>query len=362
MRRIYSAVLLLCLGTAPVLLSTPAFAADSGGSICGTFWQDVNGDGIRQATEPPMAGVDLDIGHATGVKTDNAGHYCFTGLAAGTYHLQANDLAFLGGFDWTLPGHDSKVDWTNGTSGPITIAGPNTHIENVDVGYQKSTDDLRPVQLIIEINGEARYFSDQTWVSTPFHVGDTFTVYGSVGIYGNLPDQLAGTLTVPDGLTVLGTAGGMPSSVTGPHEVSGQFTSRRWPGDIEFLGAVVRVDRPFQAGQLKIQAAHGIFDANPNNNTLTAPLSAVAAPPVTSTTTPTHPTPTHPTTTTTAVAVPTTTSGHGGPTVTQIALTKPLPYTGMAPLALIAAGIALVMAGVGTFVLIRRRGRATPTK
>jgi type III secretory pathway component EscT len=33
MRRIHAAVLLLCLGTAPVLFSTPAFAANSGGSI-----------------------------------------------------------------------------------------------------------------------------------------------------------------------------------------------------------------------------------------------------------------------------------------------------------------------------------------
>jgi LPXTG-motif cell wall-anchored protein len=359
MRRIYSAVLLLCLGTAPVLLSTPAFAADSGGSICGTFWQDVNGDGIRQATEPPMAGVDLDIGHAVGTKTDSTGHYCFTGLSAGTYTLQANDLAFLGGFDWTLPGHDSKVDWTNGTSAPITIAGPNTHIENFDVGYQKSTDDLRPVQLIIEIDGEAKYASDQNWATTPFHVGDTFTIYGSVGIYGNLPDQLAATLTVPDGLTVLGTAGGMPSSVTGPHQVFGQFPARRFPGDIEFLGAVVRVDKPFQAGQLKIQAFPGIFDANPNNDTLTEPLSAVAVPPPTSTTRPA------PTTTST---VPTT-SGYGAgggaddtPTVAQAALTKPLPYTGVAPIGLIAAGIALIMSGLGTFVLIRRRNRTSPTK
>jgi LPXTG-motif cell wall-anchored protein len=361
MRRIYSAVLLLCLGTAPVLLSTPAFASGSGGSICGTFWQDVNGDGIHQAAEPPMAGVDLDIGHAADTRTDSAGHYCFTGLAAGTYTLQANDLAFLGGFDWTLPGHDSRVDWTNGTSGPITVAGPTSHVENFDVGYQKATDDLRPVQLLIDINGETKYASDQTWATTPFHVGDTFTVYGSVGIYGNLPDQLGATLTVPDGLTVLDTSGGMPSSVTGPHQVSGQFPARRFPGDIEFLGAVVRVDKPFQAGQLKVQVAPSIFDANPNNDALTESLSAIAvAPRHTSTTQPAPTTTTHP-----VAAVPTTNAAaavNSGPVVAQVALTKPLPHTGAAPIVLAVGGLALIMAGLGTFVLIRRRNRNSPIK
>lgn len=359
MRRIYSAVLLLCLGTAPVLMSTPAFAADSGGSICGTFWQDVNGDGVRQAAEPPMAGVGLDIGHGTGTTTDSAGHYCFTGLSKGTYTLQANDLALLGGFGWTLPNHDSKVDWPNGTSGPITVAGPASHIENVDVGYQKSTDDLRPVQLLIDINGETKYASDQTWATTPFHLGDTFTVYGSVGIYGNLPDQLGATLTVPDGLTVLDTAGGMPSSVTGPHQVSGRFAARRFPGDIEFLGAVVRVAKPFQAGQLKIQVAPGSFDANQNNDTLTEPLSAIAVPPPHTSTTRPAPTTTHP-----VAAVPTTivTYATGGPTVAQVVLKKPLPYTGAAPIVLVVGGLALIMAGLGAFVLIRRRNRTSPIK
>ncbi|HEY3609720.1 MAG TPA: SdrD B-like domain-containing protein [Pseudonocardiaceae bacterium] len=358
MRRIYSAVLLLCLGTAPVLMSTPAFAADSGGSICGTVWQDVNGDGIRQAAEPPMAGVEVDIGHATGVKTDSAGHYCFTGLSKGTYTLQAGDLALLGGYGWTLPGHDSKVDWTNGTSGPITVTG---HIENVDVGYRKSTDDLRPVQLLIDINGETKYASDQTWATTPFHVGDTFTVYGTVGVDGNLPDELGGTLTVPDGLTVLDTAGGMPSSVTGPHQVTGRFPARRFPGDIEFLGAVVRVDKPFEAGQLKIQVAPGTFDANPNNDTLTEPLSAIAVPPRhTSTTRPAPPTTT--TTTTHAVAVVPTTTSVGGPTVAQVALTRPLPNTGGGPIVPVVGGLALVMAGLGAFVLIRHRNRRSPIK
>jgi LPXTG-motif cell wall-anchored protein len=48
--------------------------------------------------------------------------------------------------------------------------------------------------------------------------------------------------------------------------------------------------------------------------------------------------------------------------VAQVVLTKPLPNTGGAPIVLVVGGLALVMAGLGTFVLIRRRNRTSPIK
>lgn len=173
MYRIVSAALLLCLGTAPVLLATPAFAAGgSGGSICGTTWQDLNGDGFRQADEPAMPGVGLSIGSGPFINTvsDTAGNYCFTDVAAGTYQVQANDLAFFGGgFDWTRPGRDSHVDWTDGTSRPITISvrayGSATHINRFDVGYVKSTADLRAERIVVSRDGRpvrTRQFTSAT--------------------------------------------------------------------------------------------------------------------------------------------------------------------------------------------------------
>ncbi|HEY0807182.1 MAG TPA: SdrD B-like domain-containing protein [Pseudonocardiaceae bacterium] len=273
MRRIVSAVLSLCLGTATVLLATPAFAAGNfGGSICGTVWQDLNGDGIRQADEPVMANVGIGLGISMGTGTDTNGNYCFTGLAAGTYTLQANDLAFFGTpMDWTRPGRDSHVDWTDGTSAPITIQvnpdGSATHIDHFDVGYLKATDDLIAGHIAIRQNGHRVH-------KTQFHVGDTLEILGAMRVTGNLPDDMAGTLTVPDGLTVLNTAGDLPSQVLTQHEVFGQTHGRLLPGPVQFIGATVRVDAPFTSGDVTLEADLAIFDLNPNNDVQTKQISA----------------------------------------------------------------------------------------
>jgi len=246
MRRIISAALLLCLGTAPVLLSTPAFADTTGGTICGNTWQDVNGDGIHQANEPAIPNVGLSIGSGPFINTssDNAGNYCFTNVAPGTYQVQANDLAFFsGGLDWTLPGHDSHVDWTDGTSAPITVTST-TDIQHFDVGYVKSTADLRAGQITISRDGRQVH-------TTRFHVGDTFQIFGAMKVTGN-----------------------MPSSVFGPHAVFGQVASRLVPGSVEFIGATVRVDAPFTSSDITLAANLGIFDTNPNNDVVTKQISA----------------------------------------------------------------------------------------
>jgi SdrD B-like protein len=268
MRRIISAALLLCLGTAPVLLSTPAFADTTGATICGNTWQDLNGDGIHQAKEPAMPNVGLSIGSGPFINTssDNAGNYCFTNVAPGTYQVQANDLAFVGGFDWTLPGHDSHVDWTDGTSAPITVTST-TDIEHFDVGYVKSTADLRAGQITISRDGRPVH-------TTRFHVGDTFQIFGAMKVTGNIPDGMSGTLTVPDGLTVLDTAGNMPSQVLGAHQVFGQAHERLLPGTVEFIGATVRVDAAFDSGAITLNADLTIFDTNPNNDVRTLQISA----------------------------------------------------------------------------------------
>ncbi|HEX4725738.1 MAG TPA: SdrD B-like domain-containing protein [Pseudonocardiaceae bacterium] len=371
MRRTLSALAVLCLGTAPVLLSGTAFAAtagstSSGGSICGTTWQDVNGDGIRQAAEPVLSGVSLDIGPGTSVNTDGNGHYCFTGLAAGTYTVQANDLSLSGGFGWTESGHDSKVDWTDGTSAPIALAA-NQQVNGFDVGYLKSTDDLKPVQLLIDINGETRYASDQTWPTTPFHVGDVLTVYGSVEIDGNVADQLDATLTLPAGLTILGTAGGMPSSVENSHQVFGEFPGRRFADDLEFVGATVRVDQPFTAGTLSVTAGPSIFDADKTNDTLSRQLSAVAAPPPASqrstnaTTTARAGTARNtPTTSQVVVVNPNNPSKPDDPaTIAVTASTRPLAQTGGSVVGPIVLAAVLLMAAAAAFVVARRRIRAS---
>jgi hypothetical protein len=169
--------------------------------------------------------------------------------------------------DWTRPGGQSHVDWTDGTSAPITI-GADTHIDHFDIGYVKSTSDLRADRIVISQNGHPVH-------NTKFHVGDTFQIFGEMKVTGNIPNEMGGELTVPAGLTVLATAGNLPSQVLTPTEVSGQARGRLAPGSVEFIGATVRVDSPFTNGDVTVDADLGIFDPNPANDVATRQISAI---------------------------------------------------------------------------------------
>src|SRR5262249_13915137 len=60
------------------------------GSISGTKFNDLNGNGVRDAGEPGLAGVTINLaGPATNLSstTTASGDFPFTGLAAGTYVL-----------------------------------------------------------------------------------------------------------------------------------------------------------------------------------------------------------------------------------------------------------------------------------
>jgi hypothetical protein len=62
--------------------------------------------------------------------------------------------------------------------------------------------------------------------------------------------------------------------VLGPHEVFGQAAGRLVPGSVEFIGATVRVDAPFDSGTITLDASLGIFDPDPGNDVLTEQISA----------------------------------------------------------------------------------------
>ncbi|HUN65675.1 MAG TPA: FG-GAP-like repeat-containing protein [Bacteroidota bacterium] len=82
---------------------TRAFISDSNlslnllvqpGSITGTVYDDLNGNGVRDGGEPPLAGwvVQLSGPSVLSTVTDNNGNYSFTNLFPGTYtvHEQTN--------------------------------------------------------------------------------------------------------------------------------------------------------------------------------------------------------------------------------------------------------------------------------
>src|SRR5581483_10149890 len=65
-----------------------------GASIAGVKFNDINGDGVREAGESGLAGwtIELDRGADGTVDatttTDAAGNYAFDGLMAGTYRVR----------------------------------------------------------------------------------------------------------------------------------------------------------------------------------------------------------------------------------------------------------------------------------
>ncbi len=59
-------------------------------TICGTKWNDLNGDGIRQGGEPGLSGWTILLSYPNGpvytsTVTDAQGNYCFTGVPCGNW-------------------------------------------------------------------------------------------------------------------------------------------------------------------------------------------------------------------------------------------------------------------------------------
>jgi hypothetical protein len=87
------------------------FAADSAGkckpgtslgSICGVKFNDLNGNGLRDAGEPGLPNWQIGLGIATipPVTTDKDGKYCFNNLPAGTYTVTETNQT---GWQQTFP-------------------------------------------------------------------------------------------------------------------------------------------------------------------------------------------------------------------------------------------------------------------
>jgi uncharacterized repeat protein (TIGR01451 family) len=70
------------------------------GSIAGAVYVDANGDGVRNPSEAPLAGVAITLtssaGFTTTVTTDASGNYIFTGLLPGIYTITETQPAEYG--------------------------------------------------------------------------------------------------------------------------------------------------------------------------------------------------------------------------------------------------------------------------
>ncbi|CRK60876.1 hypothetical protein [Alloactinosynnema sp. L-07] len=322
-----------------------------GASICGTSWNDANGDGKHQADEPRIGDNFLGLhnettGRDTYENTKPDGTYCFQDIQAGTYYVGANDrLQMSPQQGWTKEGGDSKFSFVNGRSAVLTLT-PGQKIENFDAGYQVGKMDVRTTQLLLIWGGTTYDLKDPN-TNLSIQVGDEFTIVGGVVPEGNVAEQLRANLILPDGLKIVDKFGGMQSHIYG-QKVSGYFTERRHPGLVEFVGAKVKVERAFSNAEIKLEAERSIFgETNLANNVLTVPFAAIEA--ELGLIQPTA------TTTTTAGVVQ---AAMPQAKVAKVAKTDDLAETGANPMPILGLGAALLAAGGGALWFTRRKSAA----
>ncbi len=78
-----------CCHSDTFCIATPACGGNLG-SICGTKFNDLNGNGVRNAGEPGLPNWQITLGVPVlqTVVTDSLGNYCFTNIPAGTYIIK----------------------------------------------------------------------------------------------------------------------------------------------------------------------------------------------------------------------------------------------------------------------------------
>jgi uncharacterized repeat protein (TIGR01451 family) len=112
-------------------------------AIGNRVWEDLNGNGIQDADEPGLAGIEIRLYNASDtllgtVITDADGAYAFTNLLPGTYHVQAVAPA---GYQATLKGAGDNPELDSdmgvgGRSDPITV-GPWDIRTDMDFGLYR---------------------------------------------------------------------------------------------------------------------------------------------------------------------------------------------------------------------------------
>ncbi|ANZ37239.1 hypothetical protein BBK82_15385 [Lentzea guizhouensis] len=236
-----------------------------GGQICGLAWHDRDEDG-RNNGEAGLAGRIIALnGTPEHAVTGADGGYCLEDLPAGVHQLKfsrKSDDPFVP----TKPGGDSKFHWLTSATGAIHLAKGQV-VKNVDLGLMAQRTDLRATGLTFDRDP-----------ANAWRVGDTLTVYGGVMAGGNAPQTLGGTLTLPEGLRITGTAGGLGDvALVQGQQVVVPFGPLREPGVNEALGVRVVVEKPFTAAEVRWEAGSSTRDTDLTDNVLTQAVSATSA-------------------------------------------------------------------------------------
>ncbi|MEZ5323648.1 MAG: SdrD B-like domain-containing protein [Verrucomicrobiales bacterium] len=114
---------------------------DAGGSVIGdTVYLDIDGDGVKDVTDPGIAGVSVVLLDSSGNviatdTTDSSGNYSFPGLPDGTYTVWVNDVAQMLS-QWSPTGDpDATLD---GRSTVVVNSGTATVYNDEDFGFAPS--------------------------------------------------------------------------------------------------------------------------------------------------------------------------------------------------------------------------------
>jgi hypothetical protein len=206
------------------------------GSIRGVRWQDTNGNGIHDASEPPIVGKIMyldfndngvrDNGEATAI-TGGDGSYVFSNLAPGTYVVRADVTA---GFSQTFPAN---------TKDRLFVIG----------GFQAKISELNPTTGAV-LNS---YFAPQVDSHAIAFDGKSvfYVSYGNDTLYKLNPDTgaIQGTLVLPINKLAAGlaAAGGLLYL-----DLQGSFAIVD-PSTMQFVGAFTQnslLDPFFYVGQM----------------------------------------------------------------------------------------------------------------
>ncbi|MBB4969438.1 SdrD B-like domain-containing protein [Saccharothrix violaceirubra] len=307
--------------------TVPAKFGYQGGTVVGSTWIDENGDGLRQAAEPPADSVSFVLLDPAGVVIDGAmsdsdGKFAFRGLRGGEYRVQrSSDDPLL---PYAVGGGDSAVDPTTGLTGLIPVK-PGATTEPVVIGFRKAI-----------VN---RTMNEMTIAGTPV-VGGQFTMFFSATNNGTVPTDLTGGVVLPDGLVAMAAEG--PNVETDGRVITfGGDEVLFAPGESVSVWVRVRVDRMVAYPEISFgvnQKDEKQSDVGDNHRLVMIDIAAA-------------PTSAAPTTT---VAAPAAGAPQAVVPVAQTKETGSLASTGASPLIPLALGGVLLLGGTGALIAARR--------
>ncbi len=209
-------------------------------SIATSIYNDLNGDGVKAATDPGLAGVKVFIdlnGNGTRdaneqfATTDASGSYIISGLTAGTYNVVLDTTTLPAGV--TIKGDpdatkDGKTTVTLTSAQALTTAnfgyqgnasiGDRVWNDVNGDGVQDATDlSISGVKVFIDLNGNGTRDANE-----PFATTDAAGIYTISGLAAGSYTVAVDATTLPSGVTQTGDPDGTKDNKTAVTLTSGQ--------------------------------------------------------------------------------------------------------------------------------------------